>query len=137
MFGTLSALEANDSREAVVRHSELGEVHRVFTSHSSRVSSHPGGLQYAEFHAKRSGNKFHVKSGAEAFEACPHETDHTVDFKLEVSAFSWITPPRCISSESSAYTSGLLLRWRTVELGVSGPVFVYSSILSVLFFRCR
>ena len=72
-----------------MRCSKLGEVfHSKGPRHThpySRVLNHLG-LQHSDFQAKRGGRPI-IQPRAGPFEACPHETDPSVDFELEVSVF--------------------------------------------------
>ena len=72
----------------MVHRSELGE---VFCAESRRNTSvqqglNHLGLQHADFQTKR-GRLPNVQLRSEPFEACPHETNSSFDFELEVSAF--------------------------------------------------
>ena len=89
MVSTRSALEANDSQQDLaVSRSKLG---KVFHSKGPRHTpvqqglSHLG-LQHSNFWAKGDGRPI-IQLRAEPFEACSHETDPSVNFERDDSAF--------------------------------------------------
>ena len=78
----------NDSQEdSVVRRSEPRKccALRVHVTHPYSSLNYLG-LQHTDFQTKWSGRPI-IQLRAEPFEACPHETDPSFDFELEMSAF--------------------------------------------------
>ena len=69
------------------------------------------GLQHSDFQAQRGGHPI-IRLRAEPLEACPHETDASVEFEREVSFFVGVAAYLCINTGLSVSTSGLLLRLR-------------------------
>ena len=79
VVGALSALEANDSQEDLVRRSEPSEVLRAEgPRHTHPYSSlNYLGLQHTDFQTEWSGRLI-IQLRAEPFEACSHECDVTL-----------------------------------------------------------
>ena len=72
----------------MVSRSKLGKVFRSEGPRHTPVQQRLNhlGLQHSDFQAKRGGCAV-IQLRAQPFEACPHETDPSVDFEREVSVF--------------------------------------------------
>ena len=97
MVTSKSALEANDSQKdyLVVSRLKLGKVFRSegprHTPEYSRVSI-TSAFSIRTFRVR--GSVVFIQLRAEPFKACTHETDPSADFEREVTAFSWLMPPK-------------------------------------------